>query len=443
MADWLAYGLEEAFAERPELAVLRRHRTGSGLIRYDTRRDVEWAQIVKETIAADKPKLIVMMIGTNDRQQIRERTNTPAGAAAPAKPGRAEPAPLDPELQAQQSADEQNARLADPPPAAPTAPEQRSNQGPFEFHTEKWEAAYVRRIDATIAAMKSAGVPVFWVGLPPQRVTRASTDSSYLNEIYRQQAEKAGITYIDVWDGFVDEGGRFTYEGPDFEGQTRRLRSGDGVYFTKAGGRKLAHYVEREITRVIANRAVPVALPAPEPLPGPAGARPGGASGRPLAGPVVPLTVSTGGSDELLGAPRSTRAAVDPIAAKVLTRGEPVAAPYGRADDFGWPRGAARPTATGGATAALPAPQAVPAVAPPPSPVQPPSQGRDTPARRPGSTAQQSNDPQNGSGSGDGKPAGSNSGGGASPNQQRRPRAVAPTIDSLFGVLRPPASIGR
>src|SRR5262249_58873193 len=160
-----------------------------------------------ETITADKPKLIVMLIGTNDRQQIRERRNTPATAAAPAKTARTEPAPVvDPELQAQQSADEQNAKLLEPQAPPPAAPEPRSaqgNQGPFEFHTEKWEAAYIRRIDATIAAMKSAGVPVFWVGLPPQRVSRVSTDSSYLNEIYRQQAEKAGIIYIDVWDGFV------------------------------------------------------------------------------------------------------------------------------------------------------------------------------------------------------------------------------------------------
>src|SRR5438093_9358823 len=73
MADWLAYGLEEAFAETPEMAIVRKHRTISGLIRYDTRRDVEWPQIVKEAIAADKPKVLVMMIGTHDRQPIRER----------------------------------------------------------------------------------------------------------------------------------------------------------------------------------------------------------------------------------------------------------------------------------------------------------------------------------------------------------------------------------
>ena len=33
MADWLAYGLEQAFTDTPEIAVLRKHRTHSGLIR--------------------------------------------------------------------------------------------------------------------------------------------------------------------------------------------------------------------------------------------------------------------------------------------------------------------------------------------------------------------------------------------------------------------------
>ena len=37
MADWLAYGLEEAFGETPEIGVLRKHRTNSGLIRVEMR----------------------------------------------------------------------------------------------------------------------------------------------------------------------------------------------------------------------------------------------------------------------------------------------------------------------------------------------------------------------------------------------------------------------
>ena len=61
----------------------------------------------------------------------------------------------------------------------------------------------------------------------------------------------------------MDEQGRFSTRGPDFEGQMRLLRAGDGVHFTKFGARKLAHYVERELRRVLS--ATPVALTTPEP----------------------------------------------------------------------------------------------------------------------------------------------------------------------------------
>jgi hypothetical protein len=33
MADWLAYGLEDAYAEQFDMGVIRRHKTVSGLIR--------------------------------------------------------------------------------------------------------------------------------------------------------------------------------------------------------------------------------------------------------------------------------------------------------------------------------------------------------------------------------------------------------------------------
>jgi lysophospholipase L1-like esterase len=342
MADWLAYGLEDAFSDRPEIAILRKNRTASGLVRYDAKHDTEWAQAVKEIISEDKPKALVMMIGVNDRQPIRERPGAAGKAVKPAASPLVGPLPNDPELQARESAEQQNAELQgrDDESEADQEPRGSNNShGPFEFHTERWEAAYVRRIDATIAAMKSAGVPVFWVGLPSQRNSRASSDSAYLNELYRQRAERAGIVFIDIWDGFVDDAGRFASQGPDFEGQIRRLRSGDGVYFTKAGARKLAHFVEREIQRIIV-KPVQVALPAPEPVPvGPGSPRSGGPAARPLAGPVIPLTVSTGSTNELLGADPATSPAADATAARVLTNGDPINGPSGRADDFSWPRG--------------------------------------------------------------------------------------------------------
>ena len=201
-----------------------------------------------------------MMIGNNDRQTMREKVppppppngapkaNAPAPLATPASP------PVRPHPE-QQSSETVERHLQMTPEQA-----RQAAYCPWDFHSEKWELAYIKRIDATIAALESAGVPVIWVGLASQRGTKSSQNSSYLNELYRSRAEKAGIIYVDIWDAFVDEAGRYSPQGPDYEGQIRRLRAGDGVYFTKFGARKLAHYVEREVQRIVGNKGLPVAL---------------------------------------------------------------------------------------------------------------------------------------------------------------------------------------
>src|SRR5262249_50434484 len=137
----------------------------------------------------------------------------------------------------------------------------KNTPGVYEFHTDQWEELYVKRIDDTIAVLKSKGVPVFWVGLPSLRTPKATADVSYLNELYKARAERAGIVYVDVWDGFVDEMGRFMAQGPDYEGQNRRLRANDGIHFTRPGARKLAHYLEREIGRLTPVQPEQVSLP--------------------------------------------------------------------------------------------------------------------------------------------------------------------------------------
>src|SRR5262249_20066090 len=193
---------------------------------------------------------------------------------------------------------------------------------------------YSRRIDDTIAALKSKGVPVIWVGLPPLRGARSSSEAAYLNELYRSRAERAGIKYVDVWDGFVDEAGKYSNYGPDYEGQVRRLRSSD--FFTKAGAIKLARYVEQELSRYISNR-VPVALPSGSFEAAPSDSKP---TERPVMGPVIPLTGTAKDKDKdsnsLLGAPGSSAIQDDAIATKVLANGETVSAPPGRADNLAW-----------------------------------------------------------------------------------------------------------
>src|ERR1700756_5071909 len=73
MADWLAYGLEEAYAEQPDIGVIRRHRTISGLIKYQPKGDpADWAAAAKGILATEKADAIVVMLGLDDRVAIRE-----------------------------------------------------------------------------------------------------------------------------------------------------------------------------------------------------------------------------------------------------------------------------------------------------------------------------------------------------------------------------------
>jgi len=420
LADWLAYGLDETYTDQPDMGVVRKIKATSGLVRYDAKNEsLDWAGAIKDMLAGERPNAIVVMLGLNDRTSLKDRIPP---KPAPAKPGegqgagqapgqtegqaagapaqapnqtqgKTQPAPgkekEQGQAQEQKPAPGQERSQAQPPAQsaapAPQAPPVNAADseggkeppsaaapvatgGTYEFHTDKWAEVYGRRVDEMINALKAKGVPILWVGLPSLRGTKSTSDMAYLDEIYRERAEKAGIAYVDIWDGFVDEQGRFTVQGPDFEGQTRKLRTPDGVHFTKAGAVKLASYVDQELRRIMSRGVIaPVALPGPDAnAPKPAAA----AGGRPDVGPVVPLVSgAAGGSDrggDLAGGGRPAQlTSTDPVAAKVLTRGDAVAAPSGRADDFAWPRRGDAPPVTLD-TGPLPAP-----VQPPPSPNAP------------------------------------------------------------------------
>src|SRR6202043_3761491 len=259
----------------------------------------------------------------------------------------------------------------DAPPTITPEKSTRSPNGIYQFREERWVELYTKKIEEMIGVLKSKGVPVLWVGLPAVYGAKGTADMLFLDSLYRDAAGKAGITYVDVWDGFVDEAGRFVQKGPDFEGQPRKLRSNDGVYFTPPGARKLAHYVEREINRLMAARSAPITLPT-EPATPDANALPGQPAPRPLAGPILPLVASSVGTDQLLGGPGSRPASVDALAARTLVKGEPLAPPAGRADDFVWPRREiGREQAKGETPVASVSPDGTPSGAAPPKPKKP------------------------------------------------------------------------
>jgi hypothetical protein len=278
MAEWLAYGLEQAYAESPDLGVVRKVRGSIGVI---DRCKGELRKFVEQSLTNEKPVFIAMMVGLNDRHSIHV----------------CEPEKSD------------SAKVST-----------------YAFRSKEWAEQYGKEVDELILLFKAKGVPVFWVGLPPAKNIRTA-DIGFLNDLFRKHAEKNGIEYIDVWDAFVDEDGDFTMRGPDANGQTRLLRAADGLNFTKAGARTLALNLEQGINRTL------LQSPSVEPPDTQeTKAAPGKTNERPVAGPVIPLTGEPLKGEVLLGA--ATAASPD----SRLLGGEPATSASGRADDFSWPR---------------------------------------------------------------------------------------------------------
>lgn len=196
IGDFLAGAMGEAlvstFESAPAIAVDVRSNGSSGLVRTDY---YDWFSSLPQFIKETNPATIIIMMGSNDRQQmvmgdVKEK-----------------------------------------------------------YGTETWLKEYERRIDALITLARRQQVPVLWVGLPAFQSPSLTADFVNFNRLYRSHIEKAGGEFVDVWDGFVDEAGKFVTTGSDVNGQQARLREADGIGMTQAGKQKLAFYVEKFVRR--------------------------------------------------------------------------------------------------------------------------------------------------------------------------------------------------
>jgi uncharacterized protein len=281
MARSLAKGLSVAYRENPDALVIESTSGSSGLVRSDY---YDWPAKLPEIVEEQKPDAILVLIGANDRQAIQ------------------------------------------------------TDSGSQSVGTDGWRAAYAARAAALADAIKSTGKPALWVGLTPVQSSSMSRDYSAFNGIVREQLEAKGISFIEVWNGFADEEGKYVSVGPDVRGQSVQLRASDGLNFTQAGQRKLAYFVEQELQDIFGGAAPQVASadPAANVEPGETG---------PQIGPMVPLDALavTGGDALATGAPSGGENGVD-LASTIANRiaGEE-AAPPGRADSYRWPPEPQRP----------------------------------------------------------------------------------------------------
>jgi hypothetical protein len=328
LGELLAGGLDESLADAPAATVVRRTRADSGLVRSDFH---DWPRVVRDLLASDqKITAAVMLVGANDRQPIREGDTV------------------------------------------------------HEPLSERWRELYRDRIDAIAQAFAEKRIPLIWVGAPPMQNPRLANDLIGVNELFRQRVERVGGTYVDLWPAFVDGENRFMASGPDLSGQVARLRTGDGVHFTRAGARKAAHFVDLALRRLIPDMAAPPVMPAlaPGATPeAPAVAQPAPAQPTPeeiaqgierlidenaraslglapVMTPEIRVKPAVGPVMTLAAIPASAGAAIGLLASAEAARGSGPAAreldrlfsegalrppATGRADDFRWPRPAAQP----------------------------------------------------------------------------------------------------
>jgi hypothetical protein len=284
LANGTADGLTAAFAQAPGVVVVDRTNGSSGLVRDDY---YDWPGQARGMVEEVQPSIVVVQLGSNDRQQLLVD-------------GEREP-----------------------------------------IRSLKWTAEYERRARSLIDALGGDSRPLLWIGLPAFKSPSMTTDMVALNGVIREQVEKAGGEFIDIWDGFVDEEGKFIYTGSDINGQQVRLRGSDGINVTAAGRRKIAFYAEKSIRRLLGDAAAEgvSAIDSanfPEIFMPPAPDESVAAIMRTM--PVAMTDPALDGGSELLGEMPATTGLVRSPRDQLVLDGMLSDPPEGRVDNFSWPR---------------------------------------------------------------------------------------------------------
>ena len=192
LGDGLWQGLYRAFEDDATLEFINRAKPSTGFARPDS---YDWSKEVGDLLKNETYQIAIIMFGANDAQPIK------------------------------------------------------TGKDWLKVGSEGWREIYGQRVEAFIKKLRAANIAVYWVGLPIMRSPAQSSDAEALNEVYREKAFINGAKFIDTWNGFTDEGGRYSAYGPDMTGQVKRLRADDGIHFTMRGYLKLAHFVEKELRR--------------------------------------------------------------------------------------------------------------------------------------------------------------------------------------------------
>jgi hypothetical protein len=186
----VAKALDRYYADDPNLIVINQGVGSSGFVRPDF---FDWDKTAAEQVAANSFDIAIMIIGINDRQTIK------------------------------------------------------TDGGSLKALTPEWNALYQERIAGFVNAVRGANKPLIWVGLPPMSKADYSNAMGQISGIQRLAVFGGGAEFVDIYDRFVGEDGKYSGSGPDLNGNRVRMRKDDGIHFSAAGADKVAFYLSQTI----------------------------------------------------------------------------------------------------------------------------------------------------------------------------------------------------
>jgi len=190
MAVDLAKALDRLYADDPNLLIVGQGVGSSGFVRPDF---FDWNKTIGEQIAANSFDIAVVIIGINDRQTMKV-----------------------------------------------------DGKG-FKSLTPEWTAEYSARVTAFVTQLRNANKPTIWVGLPPMEARSYAKAINQISEIQKLATFSAGAEFLDIFERFATEEGKYTTHGPDLNGNRVRMRKDDGIHFSAAGADKLAFYLSQTL----------------------------------------------------------------------------------------------------------------------------------------------------------------------------------------------------
>lgn len=190
MAVDLAKALDRFYAEDPNIVVVNQGVGSSGFVRPDF---FDWDKTAAEQVAANSFDIAIMIIGINDRQTLKT--------------------------------DGQSLKALTP----------------------EWSEIYKNRVASFVTAIRNANKPIIWVGLPPMSKADYSNAIGQISSIQRLAVFAGGAEFVDIYDRYIGEDGKYTSFGPDLNGNRVRMRKDDGIHFSAAGANKLAYLLSQSI----------------------------------------------------------------------------------------------------------------------------------------------------------------------------------------------------